>query len=77
MTTYISINGHVIRGNARNGTKTPPIRIARGRSDKSPTYAREIEIEGPSRLVYSPDKPVLSCGARLVIATESPVKVVR
>jgi hypothetical protein len=75
--TYISINGHTIRANAVLGTDKPPIRIARTKSDKQPQYAHEIEIEGPSKLIYSPDKPIVSCGARLVLVTEHPVKIVR
>jgi len=72
---YVSINGHVIRGNAKNGTKFPPIRIARSRSDKKPVYASEIEILGSSRLIYDPGKRILACGARLVIEAEA-VKVI-
>ena len=41
---------------------------------KSNTYCHEVEVDGPSRVIYSStDKPLLSCGARVVIATESPV----
>ena len=74
---YISINGHVIRANARHGTDDPPIRVAGSRNDRKPRYAREIEIDGPSRLIYNPAKPILNCGARLVIETERPVRIVR
>lgn len=77
MTTYISINGHTIRSNAITGKDDPPIRIARTKSDQRPQYAREIAIDGPSRLVYSPGKPVIRCGARLALATEAPVRIVR
>jgi hypothetical protein len=35
-----------------------------------------VEIKGPSKLVYSPDKP-LSCGARVWVETEAEVEVVR
>lgn len=74
---YVSINGNVIRGNARHGTDDPPIRIARSPSDAKPRYAREIAIQGPSRLVYSPDKPIMRCGARLVLEVEGAVEIVR
>lgn len=53
MTSYVSINGHVIRANAKNGTDEPPIRVAVGKNDRKPRYAREIEISGPCRLIYS------------------------
>jgi len=72
---FVSINGHVIRGNAKNGTKFPPIRIASSRSDKKPVYASEIEIIGSSRLIYDPGRRILACGARLVIEAQE-VKVI-
>lgn len=64
---YVSINSHVIRSNAKNGTNAPPIRIAKNKSDPSPVYAREIEIDGPSRLIYNSKNPIMKCGARLVL----------
>lgn len=73
---YVSINGHTIRSNAKHGTDEPPIRIAASKSDSKPRYAREIEISGPSRLIYTANKPLLKCGARLVIETED-VRIVR
>ena len=41
---------------------------------KSNDYAHSVDISGPCRVVYSPDKP-LSCGAKVWIETESEVKV--
>lgn len=73
---YISINSHVVRSNTKHGRDDPPIRIARTRSDRSPTYAREIRIDGPSRLVYDPNRAILNCGARLVLVADR-VEVVR
>jgi len=64
---YISINGHLIRSNAKNGTSKPPIRIAKTRSDRKPLYASEVEITGPCRLIYKPHNTLLHCGARLVL----------
>ena len=78
MTEYVSINAGIIRLNAINGTDLPPIRIARTKSDQKPRYAREIEINGKCKLVYSPKKPILKCGARLVLETgDGFVRVVR
>lgn len=75
---FVSINAHTIRGNAINGTDNPPIRIARSKSDRTPRYAREIEIAGPSRLVYDPCKKLLACGARLVlVAAADDVRILR
>ena len=39
---------------------------------KDNTYCSEVFIDGPCRVVYSPDKP-LSCGAKVWIETESEV----
>ena len=64
---YVSINGHTIRKNAVTGSRDMPIRIARSRSDQKPVYADRIKIIGPAELVYSPDKPIMRCGARLVL----------
>jgi hypothetical protein len=78
MTEYVSINGGTIRKNAILGTDDPPIRVARTKSDQKPRYASEIEITGKCRLVYSPKKPILKCGARLVLeAADGSVKILR
>ena len=73
---FVSINAHRIRANAKNGTDDPPIRIARTKSDTKPVYAREIEIVGSSKLVYSPNKPIMRCGARMVLMAEE-IKIIR
>lgn len=75
---FITINSHTIRKNAVNKTNNPPIRIAKSQRDKSPRYAHEIAIAGPSQLLYSADEPIMGCGARLVLlAVNGDVKVVR
>lgn len=43
---------------------------------KSNTYAHEVSIDGASKVVYSPTKP-LSCGARVWVETESPVTIIK
>jgi len=67
--SIIHVNQHVIRANKKNGTCDPVITVKQGKKN---TYAHEVEILGPSRVVYSPDKP-LSCGARVWIETTSEV----
>ena len=75
---YVSINSHTIRSNAKHGLNAPPIRVASSRNDPKPRYAKEIKINGPSRLVYSPEGAILKCGARLVIeAIAGTVEIVR
>lgn len=75
---YVSINGQTIRKNAVTGSKDAPIRIACSRSDPKPRYAKQIQINGPSQLLYSPDTPIMRCGARLVLtAAYDDIKVLR
>ena len=73
--TYIHVNQHVIRANKKHGKNDPVITI---KSGKTNSYCHEVEILGPSKIVYGGnDKPLLNCGARVVIETESPVEVVK
>lgn len=65
----IHVNQHAIRRNRKHGTEEPPISI---KTSSGNVRARAVEIEGPSKLVYSPEKP-LSCGARLWIETRAGV----
>jgi len=66
----IHVNQHVIRRNRTLGTEEPPISI---KTYQDNVRCLSVEIEGPSRLVYSPERP-LSCGARLWIETRAEVK---
>lgn len=72
MSTYITINRHTIAHNARHGDNQPPIAVRRTKSGKA-KYVHNVEIRGSSRLLYSPDKPVMKCGARLVLITDAEV----
>lgn len=67
--TIIHVNQHVIRSNLKTGANAPALTVKCGKSN---TYAHEAIINGPSRIVHSPDKP-LSCGARVWIETEAEV----
>jgi len=69
MKTIIHVNQHVIKRNRKLGETNPVLTV---KTYNSNTYANEVEIQGPSRIVYSPDKP-LSCGARVWIKTHAPV----
>ena len=66
---YVSVNRQVIARNARNGGKEPAISVRIGKSG-SPKYVKKLKINGPCELVYDPEKPILKCGARLVIVTK-------
>ena len=72
MKTKIHVNQHKIRANKKHGTNDPVITV---KTSKSNTYGHEVIINGSSKVIYSPDKP-LSCGARVWIETESEVMVV-
>ena len=71
MKTIIHVNQHVIKLNLKTGDRQPVLTV---KTYKSNNYAHEVRIDGPSRIVYSPDKP-LSCGARVWIETDSPVTI--
>ena len=73
--TYIHVNQHVIRSNKKHGKDDPVITVKQGTKN---TYCHEVKIHGPSSVLYGGnDKPLLSCGARVVIVTESETEVVR
>jgi hypothetical protein len=68
----IHVNQHIIKSNAKTGKRDPVITVKHGRKN---TYASEVIIDGPSKVVYSPDNP-LRCGARVWIETTAPVKMI-
>lgn len=71
MKKRIHVNQHNIRANKKDGGDRPVLTV---KTYKSNTYGHEVEILGPSKLVYSPEKP-LSCGARVWIETEADVLI--
>jgi hypothetical protein len=71
MKTLIHVNQHVIKANAKTGRNDPVLTV---KTYKTNTYAHEVDILGPSKVIYSPDKP-LSCGAKVWIETEAEVVV--
>ena len=72
MKTRIHVNQHKIRSNKKHNLNEPVITV---KTSKSNTYGHEVEVLGPSKIIYSPDKP-LSCGARVWIETEAEVNVI-
>ena len=71
MKKRIHINQHKIRSTKKHNLNEPVITV---KTSKSNDYAHEVEINGPSKVIYSPDKP-LSCGAKVWIETESEVNL--
>lgn len=70
MRKQIHVNQHNIRANKKDGGNRPVITC---KTYKSNTKAQSISIEGPSRLIYAPDKP-LSCGAKVWLETWGEVR---
>jgi hypothetical protein len=67
----IHVNRQHIAMNAKDGKNRPVYTI----KDKGKTlYAREVVINGPSKLVYSGEQ--LTCGARAWIETDSEIELV-
>lgn len=71
MKSIIHINQHVIKRNARTGSRDPVITV---KTYKGNRYGHSVKIHGPSEVVYLPDDP-LKCGARCWIETTSEVTV--
>lgn len=72
MKKRIHVNQHKIKSNRKTGDREPVLTVKTYRDN---TYCHEVLIEGPCKVIYSPDKP-LSCGARVWIETEGDVRCV-
>jgi hypothetical protein len=67
----IHVNRQHIAMNAKDGKNRPVYTI----KDKGKTlYAREVVINGPSKLVYNGNQ--LTCGARAWIETDSEIELI-
>ena len=71
MKTIIHVNRQHIAMNAKDGILRPVYTIKQG---SKTFYGREVEIQGPSKMVY--DGSQLKCGARAWIETDAPVKII-
>ncbi len=69
MISRIHVNQHNIKANRKYNKDLPVLTV---KTYKSNTTCNKVDIQGSSRVIYSPDKP-LSCGARVWIETESEV----
>jgi hypothetical protein len=71
--TYIHVNQHMIRSNKKNERNDPVITVKQGSKN---TYCHRVAINGPSEVVYGGSgKPILPCGARVVIKTQAEVEI--
>jgi len=64
MKARVHVNQHNIRYNLHNPDDMKPVVTVK--TYKSNEYGDTVEINGPSVVVYSPEKP-LSCGAKVWI----------
>lgn len=70
MKTIVHVNQHIIKKNTKTGEREPVLTC---KTYKDNTYAHEVVIHGPCKVIYSPDKP-LKCGARVWIETTAEVE---
>ena len=68
----IHVNKHLIAHNRKNGTNLP---VYTCKTSKQNFKGHHCIIKGPSKLIYSPEKP-LSCGAWVWIETKSEVEII-
>ena len=73
MKKYIHVNMLKIRSNRKHNQNEHVLTIKEGRKN---TYCHEVEILGPSKVIYGGnDKPILPCGARVVVETEAELRI--
>lgn len=71
MITRIHVNKQRLAANRKYKKNDPVITV---KTYKSNIYCKSVKINGPSQLVYRPEKP-LSCGAVCWIETEAEVEI--
>ena len=69
MKKRIHVNQHAIKRNRKHGTNEPVLTV---KTYKSNDYAHDVNIHGPSKVIYSPEKS-LACGAHVWIETDAEV----
>ena len=73
MKKYIHVNQHKIRSNKKHNKNEPVLTVKEGKKN---TYGHEVEIHWESKVIYGGNnKPLLPCGARVVIVTESEITI--
>ncbi len=71
MKKIIHINRNIIQYNAKHNTALPVCRVLENMKVK---YGAEVDIHGPSKMVYRPEKPQ-PCGAKLWIETTADITI--
>lgn len=67
----IHVNQHNIRANQKDGGYRSVLTC---KTSKGTVTGQTLRINGPSSLVYNPEKP-LACGARVWIETKARVEI--
>lgn len=70
--TIIHINRNIIQQNAKHGKDEPVCRVE---VNGKVRYCMEVQINGPSHMIYRPEKP-RPCGAKLWIETYADVELI-
>ena len=73
MKTVVHVNQHIIKRNRKTGERKP---VLTAKTYKDNRYAKEVYVDGPCKIIYSPDKP-LSCGAKVWIETQANIEVTK
>lgn len=68
----IHINRNIIQQNAKHNQENPVCRVEQ---DGKVVYCMEVDIKGPSRMIYRPSNP-RPCGAKLWIETDAEVELI-
>lgn len=72
---YVNVNRNTIFSNVKHGRNEPPISVQKGKRGIR-VYCHQVKIK-EGELIYSPSKPILKCGARLVIQTDIEPEITR
>lgn len=67
----LHVDRHVMASNRKHGLNNAPVTV---QTSKGSHKCYGVNINGPSRFVYSPAKP-LSCGALLYVETRAEVEL--
>jgi hypothetical protein len=68
----IHINRNIIQANNKHGEENPVCRVE---ENGKVVYCMEVDIKGPSRMIYRPSNP-RPCGAKLWIETQAEVELI-
>jgi hypothetical protein len=74
--TIVHVNQHIIKKNAKEGSKEPVLTCKTYKSNNygSTVIIKDDEGKEVGRFIYRPDKP-LSCGAKVWFETNNEVEV--